>query len=310
MAVTNQSEIVATLPGSSMVSQVGRGWVRVFTHNRRAMVGLVILAVFVAIAVLGFWPIPYSTSATFGPLMPPSSAHWLGTTDQGQDVLSEFIQGTQASLWVGLTAGGGATILSMIVGMVSGYVGGIVDEVLQAVVNIFLILPGLPLMIVLAAYIPFGGNVPIIVVVALTGWAWGARVLRSQVLGLRSAAFVDAAVLAGQNQWRIVFREIMPNMLSLVFANFLFSVIYAILAAASLQFLGLGNLNTISWGTMLYWAENDGALMTGAWWWFIPPGLAIAVFGAGLTLVNYALDEITNPRLRTAHRRKERSRHA
>lgn len=182
--------------------------------------------------------------------------------------------------------------------MVSGFLGGFVDEALQMLTNIFLVIPALPLMIVLAAYLPFRGEGPIIFVITITGWAWGTRVLRAQTLSLRKADFVHSALLAGERPWSVVMREILPNMLSLVVANFLYSVLYAILSEAALEFLGLGNVNITSWGTMLYWAQNDQALLTGAWWWILPPGLAIALVGASLALINYAVDEVTNPRLR------------
>lgn len=273
-----------------------RGWP--ILQNRQAVVGLCIIGFFVGIAILGFWPVPYSLNAVFHPLDAPSLRHLLGTTDQGQDLLSEFTAGTQTSLLIGVVAGGLSTAVGLLVGLIPTYIGGWVDEVFQGVVNIFLVIPGLPLMVVLAAYLSFGGELPIIMVVALTGWAFSARVLRAQFLSLRNSPYVDAARMAGQSGWRIVIEEVIPNMYSLIFSSLLFAVVYAILAATSLTFLGFGNLNIQSWGTILYWAQNDGALSTGAWWWFVPPGLAIAVFGAGLTLVNYGIDAITNPRLR------------
>jgi peptide/nickel transport system permease protein len=268
-------------------------------RNRRALIGLVIVFFFVAIAVLA----PVLTSVNpnaqnFRPLLPPSPAHWLGTTDLGQDVFSQFVWGTRASLEVGFLAGVGALLLSLVIGLMSGFLGGVVDEFWQLVVNIFLVIPGLPLMIVLAAYIPFQGNLTLIIVIVITSWAGGARVLRSQMLAMRSLPYVDAARMSGETTSSVVFREILPNMIPLVFANFLFGVVSAILAAAGLEFLGFGNIHAVSWGSMLYWAENDGALLTGAWWWFIPPGLSIALFGAGLSLINSAIDEWSNPRLR------------
>ena len=279
-----------------------QGWLtqlKRFLSDPKAAIGFGIVMVFILIAV--FAPVlahASPTSQIFPPSHAPDARNWFGTTDQGQDVFSQFVWGTRSSLVTGLLAGGGATVLAVFIGMMSGYLGGWTDEALQLLVNVFLIIPGLPLMIVLAAYITFGGNLPIIIVVALTGWAWGARVVRSQVLSMRSLQFVEAADMAGQSNFKIVFREILPNMTSLLFANFLFTVVYAILSAASLQFLGLGNLNQMSWGTMLYWANNDGAILTGSWWWFVPPGLAIALLGAGLALINYAIDEATNPRLK------------
>lgn len=298
MALPIASDTSETI--SPRIRSTGLYGLQSLTRNKKSLAGLIIIGFFVSIAILGFWNVPYSTAGNFPPLLHPSLQHWLGTTDDGQDVLSLFIQGTKTTLVVALTAGLAASALSVIVGLFSGYFGGVIDEALQMIVNVFLVIPGLPLMVVLASYITFGGDLPIILVVALTGWAFGARVLRAQILPLRQGTYVEAAKMSGQSSWAIVLKEIMPNMWSLIFANTLYSVVYAILSAASLQFLGLGNLSINSWGSMLYWAQNDGALTTGAWWWFVPPGLAIALIGTGLTFINYGMDDITNPRLKAA----------
>lgn len=279
------------------------GLPRIF-RNGKATAGLILVLGFVVIGALAPVLTHISPQAqTFVPLQPPSWAHPFGTTGQGQDVWSQFVWGTRASLIVGFAAGGLATVLAIVIGMVSGFVGGAADEGLQLLTNVFLVIPGLPLIIVVATYFPFESSGPLIGIIALTSWSWGARVLRSQVLGMRDLPFVEAARMAGERTASLVFREIMPNMLSLIFSQLLFGIIAAVLTEAGLQFIGLGNINLVSWGSMLYWAENNGALLTGAWWWFIPPGMAIAIFGGGLALINYGLDEVTNPRLR-AHRRR------
>ncbi|MDA8206846.1 MAG: ABC transporter permease [Thermaerobacter sp.] len=277
-------------------------------NNGKATAGIILVLFFVLVGVLA--PVLTHISPnveTFLPLQPPNAVHPLGTTGQGQDVWSQFVWGTRASLIVGFAAGALATILAVVIGMVSGFVGGTADEGLQLLTNVFLVIPGLPLIVVVATYFPFESSWPLIVIIALTSWSWGARVLRSQVLGMRELPFVEAARMAGERTSALVFREIMPNMWSLIFSQLLFGIIAAVLTEAGLQFIGLGNINVVSWGSMLYWAENNGALLTGAWWWFIPPGLAIALFGGGLALINYGLDEVTNPRLR-AHRRRARKR--
>lgn len=299
------SSALTTAPAPpTTVGQNRRGSGAAFVHlvlrNRKALVGSTILLVFILVAVFAPVLAPYSpTDMTFHPLSLPSWRHPLGTTDIGQDIFSQLVWGTRVSLEVGFLAGGLTTFLSVLVGMVSGYVGGVVDEILQLITNIFLIIPALPLMVVVAAYIPFRGTFPIVLVITLTGWAWGARVLRSQTLSLRNQDFVLMAMARGETPVSVVFREILPNMVSLVISNLLFNILGAILAEAGLEFLGLGNVNTVSWGTMLYWANNDQALLSGAWYWLLPPGLCIALVGAALALMNYALDEITNPRLRT-----------
>lgn len=276
------------------------------TRSPKAFGGAVILLFFTLVAILAPVIAPGDPGAMlYAPLQHPSAAHLLGTTDQGQDIFAQMVWGTRGSLYVGFVAGALTTVVSIVVGMVSGFLGGIVDEALQLLTNVFLVIPSLPLMIVLAAYLPFRGDGPIILVIAVTGWAWGARVLRAQTIALRKADYVLSARLVGEPVLSTVLREILPNMLSLVAANFLFTVLYAILSAASLQFLGLGNVNDNSWGTILYWADNDQALLTGAWWWILPPGLAIALVGMGLALLNYAVDELTNPRLRAAQAASE-----
>lgn len=199
---------------------------------------------------------------------------------------------------VGLGAGVTSTIFAILIGMFGGYRGGIIDSILSTFTNIVLIIPGLPLIIVMAAYVHHAGALTITIVIGLTGWAWGARVLRSQVLTIGRRDFVVAARLAGASSWRVLFTEILPNMLSLVIANLMFASLYGVLAEAGLEFLGLGNVNAVSWGTMLYWSDAGQALLNGAWWWFVPPGIAIALLGASFALINFAIDQFTNPRLR------------
>ncbi len=272
---------------------------RAFLTNRRAMAGAGILVFFALLAGLAPLIAPYSpTNINFPPMLGPSAAHLLGTTANGQDVLSQLIWGSRDTLIVGLVT---ATLISgiqLIVGIFGGYVGGWIDEVLSMLTNIFLVMPGLPLMIIVAAYVTVKGTVPIIFVITVTGWAWGARVLRSQTLTLRSQAFVEAAQLSGESRWRIVLTHIVPNMAGILVANFFGAALYAVLSEAGLEFLGLGNVNTVTWGTMLYWAENDEALLMGLWQWMVLPGVCIALLGTAFGLLNFAVDEVVNPRLR------------
>jgi peptide/nickel transport system permease protein len=270
-------------------------------RSAKIVAGLAIVAIFVFVAVFGPMVERTNPSAlTPAVLQPPSTAHWLGTTQTGQDVFAQLIDGTRTSVLVGFVSAAIATFLALLVGLAAGYLGGVVDEALSALANIFLVIPGLPLIIVLAGYLPNKGSLSVAVVIAVTGWAWGARVLRAQTLSIAKRDFVQAAKATGERPLRIIFSEILPNELAIVAASFLGTVIYAILAQASLAFLGLSDVSQWSWGTILYWAENNQALLVGAWWWFIPPGLAIAFMGMGLTLVNFGIDEFVNPRLRAA----------
>lgn len=305
--LTTETVPSASYRGQRRTSRLGRS-IRRFLGNGKAVSGTVLILLFVVVALAAPLLTHISPSDTSSlPLQPPSAQHPFGTTSLGQDVFSQFVYGARGTLFVGFLAGLGAILLSMLVGMVSGFIGGFVDEVLQLVTNIFLVIPGLPLVIVLAAILPSSGNVTMISVIVLTGWAWGARVLRSQVISMRTLPYIESAKMGGESSWNIVFREIMPNMFSLIFANFLFSIIYAVLTESGLQFLGLGNVNAVNWGTILYWADTEGAMLSGAWWWIVPPGLAIALLGAGLALLNYAVDEMTNPKLRIRRKRRKKA---
>jgi peptide/nickel transport system permease protein len=209
-----------------------------------------------------------------------------------------LINGTRTSVFWGLGTGLVVTLLSILVGLVSGYFGGWIDDLLTLLTNVSLVLPSIPLAIVLAAYFP-RGPLTIALVIIVTNWAWQARVLRSQTLSMRNREFVVAARASGEHTWRIIFFEIFPNEIGLVVAGFVSTTIYVILAWAALEYLGLGDGSIPSWGSLLYWAQQAGALGGSLWWWFIPPGACIAILGAGLSLINFGIDEIADPRLRS-----------
>jgi len=232
----------------------------------------------------------------------------MGTTAAGEDVLSQLIWGARISVFVGFVAGIAATLVAVAIGLSWGYMRGPAAEVVGFVVNLFLVIPGLPLMIVIAAYLQNGGIAVIIAVIVVTGWAWGARVLRSQTQSLRSRDFVEAARFSGEGATRIVFREILPNMTSLIVGSFFGAATSAILAEAGLEFLGLGDSSIVSWGTILYWAQNSNALLTGQWILLFAPGLCIALLAMSLTLINFGVDAVSNPRLREGTSKKKEAR--
>jgi peptide/nickel transport system permease protein len=264
-----------------------------------ALAGLTLLAIFVLMAVIGPYIAPYNPSATSTDILAgPSAQHLLGTTQTGQDVLSQLLAGSRATLLVGLIAGLIATSLAIIVGLAGGYLGGLADEGLSLLSNVFLVLPTLPLIIVLSGYLKNSSALSVAVVISVTGWAFGARILRAQTLSIAQRDFIKAARARGENLPRIILLEIMPNELGIVASSFLLTVVFAILTAASLAFLGLGSLSAWSWGTMLYWAQNAEAFTIGAWWWYAPPGICIALVGTALGLLNFSLDKRLNPRLR------------
>jgi len=274
--------------------------------NPKVAFGLGIVGFFVLVAILGPIVIQHDPNAFSSDILqPPSTAHWLGTTQTGQDVFAQVVDGTRVSVLLGLGAGFLATIISVIIGLTAGYFGGLVDDLLSLLINIFLVIPALPLAVVLAAYFPFRGPLPVAMIVTFTGWAWGARVLRSQTLSMRRREFVEAARASGETTPRIIFAEILPNEIAIIAAGLVGTVIYAILAQAGLEFLGLGDVTIISWGAMFYWAQNNEALLLGAWWWFLAPGCCVALLGAGLAFINFGIDELANPRLRRERRAKK-----
>ncbi|MCL2417976.1 MAG: ABC transporter permease [Conexibacteraceae bacterium] len=277
-------------------------------RNRKAAVGIIILAICLFAALFpGVIASDSPTATAYLPNQLPSGAHWLGTTQLGQDVFSQLIHSTRLTLWVTLVVTSIATLISMVVGITAAYVGGVTDRVLMIITDIFLILPVLPLLILLAAYLA-PGVTSLIIVLTITSWAFQARQLRSQGLAIRNRDFLIAARVRGESALYIIFREIVPTMTSLLAASFLGLAIFVVGFAASLQFLGLGNSSELMWGTMLYNAQQGAALESGNAWWALAPGAAVAFLGAGFALVNYAFDEISNPALKPVRRKRKRKR--
>lgn len=271
----------------------------------KAKIGAVLLGIFVLAAIIGPFVTPYDPSYTNPSpnlaLNPPDAAHLLGTTESGQDVLSQMLVGIRLTLELAVLVGVAATALSVIVGVSAAFLGGLWDDLLSLTSNVFLVIPSLPLLILLLGYLPQKGQAATIVVLSVLGWPWGARVIRAQTLAIRRRDFIAAARETGEKTWRILAFEIVPNEISLIAASFVNTVLYAIGASVALAFIGLADLNSWSLGTMLYWAQSQQALQLGAWWWFVPPGLAIALIGTGLVLLNTGIDEFGNPRLRDAN---------
>jgi peptide/nickel transport system permease protein len=272
-------------------------WGDAVRRDRKATIGAVLLGFFLLVALAGPLVVEDPDALVGVPLQPPSPEHWLGTTGQGQDVLAQLVAGTRVSLAIGFAVGITVVLVGALVGVTAGYFGGRVDGILSLFFNVFLVLPGLPLAIVIAAYLP-SGPFTLGLVLVVTGWAWNARVLRAQTLSQRRRDYVAAAVVSGESSFRIVTREILPTMTSLLVAQVIGSTVYAIGAQVGLEFLGLGDVSAVTWGTNLYWAQNDSALLTGAWWTFAPTGIAVALVGFALIMLNSGFDEITNPRLR------------
>jgi len=323
-AVPVAAASVATTANAPLTSARARGrgialptWVKLLLGTPLAATGIVVVLIFILAAI--FAPLITPNDPTniggFDRYLAPSLAHPFGTDYSGIDVFAEVLYGARVSLAVGAVTGIVTTFLSIVIGMTAGYIGGWFDDILGVVMNVFLVIPQLPLLLVFAAYLPIKGPLSIILVISITGWAWGARVLRSQTLSLRNRDFVQAAYMSGESTWRIIFREVLPNMISLTVSSFIFAVIGAIFTESSLEFLSLGDVNAVSWGTILYNAQQFTALQVGAWWNFVFPGLAIAVIVTACVFVNYGIDAISNPRLRVvkagkAHRQAAKARAA
>lgn len=276
----------------------------VLTSNAKIAVGVGVVAFFVLMALVAPLLTSYDPDASVvtGSL-PPSPAHILGTTGLGQDMFAQIVYGARISLVVGFCAAIGSTVLQVFFGLTSAYFGGLVDDVLSLIINVFLVLPGLPLTIVLASLATANAanknEFVIALVLLFTSWSYGARVLRAQTLSLKEREFVAAARASGETTLRIIFAEILPNELALVASTFVGTFVYAVGAEVALEFLGLGDTSKASWGVILYWAQNNAALIVGKWWQFVPAGLCVAVLCAGLTFINFGIDELANPRLRT-----------
>src|SRR5258707_2086348 len=275
-----------------------RAW-RAITENPKITVGVGVVLFFVLASLAA----PLLTS--YGPeqkvvatVLPPSAAHILGTTGLGQDLFAQLLYGARISLLIGFAAAIGSTALQILFGVASGYFGGLLDEVLSLITNVFLVLPGLPLAIVIAALANSKSEFVVALVLIVTSWSYGARVLRAQTLSIREREFIAASKASGESGWRIVFFEIVPNEVALVASTFVGTFVYAIGAEVALEFLGLGDTGQASWGTILFWAQSNGALVAGFWWLFVPAGLCVAILCASLTFVNFGIDEVANPNLR------------
>jgi peptide/nickel transport system permease protein len=277
--------------------------------NPKALVGLALFLVFSVLAVVPqlFTSVRDPNALAFQPALPPSGEHLLGTTRLGQDIYAQLVYGTRESLLIALIAGFFATVLSVIIGVSAAYLGGIADETLSMITNVFLVLPTFPLIIIFATYAGKGSLLVILIVLVVTGWSYGANQLRAQTLSLRNREFLESARVRGERRSYIILFELLPTMTSLIVANFLGAALYSVLTAAGLQFLGLGDPGSISWGTMLYWAQNQNALQTGMPLWSIAPGLCVALLGTSFALLNYAFDEISNPALRPVRRLRVKS---
>ncbi len=293
-------ELAPTLPPARPSRLRIPVWASLLLRNPKSRVGLVLVGSVVLVALISPY-ISVSDPTAFSLIdarQAPSWHHLFGTTDQGSDIFSQVVVGARRSLVLGVVAGALATVIATTLGVLAAYSGGVVDEVVVFLTNVFLVIPTIPLLIVISGYLHSRSMKTMILVLALTLWAFEARILRGQALQLKNRDFVLAAKVAGESTWRIVFGEIMPNMISRIAACFVLVFYISLLVDAGLEFLGLGDTTHVSWGMTLYWAQTNSAVLQGEWWPFVFPGLALVITVLGLTLILAGIDEVSNPRLR------------
>jgi peptide/nickel transport system permease protein len=284
------------------------GWLTLLLRNPKSRIGLVVLGFMVIVALIA--PLISVSDPTAFSLVDarqaPTWHHLFGTTDQGSDIFSQVVMGARRSLILGAASGALATLIAATLGILAAYSGGIVDDAINFLTNVFLVIPTIPLLVVASSYLTSRNMKSMILFLALTLWAFEARILRGQALSLRNRDFVLAAKVAGESTWRIVFGELVPNMVSRIAAGFVLVFYISLLVDAGLEFLGLGDTTHVSWGMTLYWAQTNSAVLQGEWWPFLFPGLALVLTVLGLTLILAGIDEVSNPRLRDEVRVRRR----
>ena len=275
-------------------------WLSLLLSNPKSRIGIVLVGFIVIVALIA--PLVSVDNPTdfniFATRQAPSWNHLFGTTDQGSDIFSQVVLGARRSLILGFLAALLATTLAATLGILAAYCGGVIDEVVNFMTNIFLVIPTIPLLVVISGYLKARGMMTMVLVLGLTLWAFEARILRGQALSLINRDFVHAAKVSGESTRRIVFGELMPNMISRIAAAFVLVFYIALLVDAGLEFLGLGDTTHVSWGMTLYWAQVNSSVLQGEWWPFLFPGMALVITVVGLVFLLAGIDEVSNPRLR------------
>ncbi|NLZ34810.1 ABC transporter permease [Clostridium isatidis] len=266
----------------------------------KTVVGLTLISIVLVLTLGAKLFTPYGPMETFDGLWraAPSAEHILGTTQAGKDVWTQTLYGGRVSILVGIFAGSIAVLLSLIVGITAGYFGGIVDNIITTIINIIMVIPQTVLLLIIASMVGRISPLAIGIIIGITSWPWGARIYRAQTMSLRNREFIRSAETLGESKIRTLFVEIMPNMLSMITSGFIGTLIYAIMAQSFIEFIGFGDRMSVTWGQMLNNAQSTGALSSGVWWEILGPSVFLILFGSGLTLVNFSIDELSNPKLR------------
>ena len=281
--------------------------IRLLLANPKSCFGIVLLCVIVFAAIAA--PLLTNSVANEPGALPRQAPSWeypFGTTDQGYNIFAQVLYGARTSLGVALVASVIAMTIAITLGLLAAYSGGWVDDSIVLLTNVFLVIPILPLLIVISSFLQGTGPTSMALIIGLTSWAIETRILRGQALSIRNRDFILAAKVAGESTPRIVFGELMPNMLSRIAAGFAFVFVQAVFYEAALEFLGFGDANQVSWGTILFWATNNSTLLTGEWWHFVFPGVAISLTILAIVFINYGIDELSDPRLRRVETKTRR----
>lgn len=268
---------------------------------RLLIAGAILVTLVTLFGLVGqlFVPLEMAEVGAGRPAKPPSAEHWLGTDQQGRDVLADLIYGTPTSLKIGVIAGVFGVTVGALVGLIAGYAGGIVDEVIRIIVDILLTIPSLMILIIVASMLGVVSVEAMALIIAALSWMWPARAVRSQVLTIRERMYIQVARFNGASNMNIILGELLPNLLPYLAANLVGAISGAILASVGLSTLGLGPMTKPSLGLTFYWAITYGALIRQMWWWFLPPIVIIVILFLGLFLMSQGLDQIANPRLQS-----------
>jgi peptide/nickel transport system permease protein len=279
-------------------------------QNHYLFSGIIVVTGVLILAIVGQFVHPYNPYASFASNLPPSSSHFLGTNFFGNDIWSQYLVGIWPTLEVSFLGAALALVIAIFMGLFGGYYKGMKNETVAFFINVFLLIPGLPLAIVISSDLEAShanlGVLSLVVVIVITGWAYGARTIRSQAMSISSRDYIRFIKHTGESDLRIIFREIFPSLLSYIGYVFTNLIVFAILLETSLLFLGLGNETIISLGSILYFANTYSGILLQEWWWFIPPGITIAVIGVGFGLISLGLDTIANPSLRVYKQNKKK----
>ncbi len=267
-----------------------KSWV---SYQKKFYVSLggILFLLFLSMAIFASLITPYQPKERFDPFLPPGVEHLLGTNDIGNDLFTEFIYGSRVTLLIGLLTGAFSTSIGVLVGLLAGFHGGLIDEFLMGITDVVLMIPRIPLIIILSAFLrPSVGLM--IMVMSILWWTSTARVIRSRTMQISSMGFVESARCLGFSSWHILFYEIFPNIFMIIIPEFLITVASAMISEASLSFLGLGDPSLKSWGMMIHHAFQRGGFLNGMWWWYVPPGIGVTLFVLSMVFLSFSFEEV------------------